>query len=315
MNISISKSEFKSSNGRNFIKVRNYNLNKEDIKAIVMVLHGMTECKEIYSEFAEYLAEKGYGVITYDHIGHGDSVNTEDERGFFANENGPQYLVEDLKYIISEAKKMKLPLILFGHSMGSLIARKYVSEAKEKEIDGLILCGTIGQQWAIDGVIQLAEYMIEKKGPRYRSRKLNDIVIKAFKWKFENMNDRMEWATRDKEYIKKSKEDQRMNFTFTTTGFRDVFTLVKNTGEKTSIERIPKDLPILMVSGGEDILGECSEGVKRLEQAYKKVGIKDVNIRIYPKSRHGLLHDLDRKQVFKDISDWIEIIRLAKKEV
>ena len=314
MNISISKSEFRSSNGRNIIKVKNYNINKEDVKAIIIVLHGMTECKELYSEFAEYLAIKGYGIITYDHIGHGDSVNIEDERGFFSNENGYEYLTDDLQHIINEVKKMNLPIILFGHSMGSLIARNCVAEAKKKEIDGLILCGTIGQQWAIDGAIQLAEYMIEQKGARYRSRKLNDTVIKAFKWKFEHMNDRIEWATRDKEYIKKSKEDERMNFIFTAAGFRDVFTLVKITGEKKSIESIPKDLPILMVSGGEDILGEYSEGVKRLEQAYKKSGIKDVNLKIYPESRHGLLHDLDRKQVFKDISEWIEIVRLAQKE-
>lgn len=314
MHISISKSEFKSSNGKNIIKVKNYNLNKKSIKAVVVVLHGMTECKEIYSEFAEYLALNGYGVVTYDHIGHGDSVNIEDERGFFSNENGYKYLTKDLQHIIKEIKKLNLPIILFGHSMGSLIARNYVAEAKKKEIDGLILCGTIGQQWAIDGAIQLAEYMIEQKGPRYRSRKLQDVVVKAFKWKFEDMKDKMEWATRDKEYIKKSKEDKRMNFIFTATGFKDVFELVKITGEKDSIEKIPKDLPILMVSGGEDILGEYSEGVKRLEQAYKKAGIKDVAVKIYAESRHGLLQDLDRKEVFKDISEWVEIVRMAQKE-
>ena len=132
MNISISQSEFKSSNNRNQIKVKNYNLIKKDIKAIVIVMHGMTENKELYSEFAEFLAIKNYGVITYDHIGHGDSVNVEDDRGFFANENGYECLVNDVKYIIKEAKKFNLPIILFGHSMGSLIARQYVSTSKTK---------------------------------------------------------------------------------------------------------------------------------------------------------------------------------------
>lgn len=314
MNISISKSEFKSSNQRNMVKVRNYNLNKKDIKAIVVVIHGMTENKELYQEFAEYLALKGYGVVTYDHIGHGDSINNEDERGFFSNENGYKHLTNDLQYVIKEVKKFNLPIFLFGHSMGSLIARNYVSINKTKDIDGLILCGTIGQQWAIDGAIQLADYMIDNKGPRFRSRKLNEMVITLSKWKFEDVHDRFGWATRDKEYIEKSKNDKRMNFIFTASGFKDVFELVKITGQKECIDNIPKKLPILFVSGGEDILGEYAEGIKRLEQAYIKAGVKDVTVKIYKDSRHGLLQDLDRKEVFKDIYDWIEVVRLAIKE-
>lgn len=314
MHISISKSEFKSSNNRNIVKVKNYNLNKKELKAIIVILHGMTESKELYAEFAEFLAVQGYGIITYDHIGHGESINNEDERGFFSNEDGYKYLTKDLEYVINEAKKFKLPIFLFGHSMGSLISRNYVATCKSKEIDGLILCGTIGQQWAIDGAIQLAEYMIDKKGPRYRSRKLQEVVITAFKWKFENMKYKNEWATRDRDFIEKTKNDKKINFIFTATGFRDVFTLVKKTSEKESVENIPNDLPILLVTGGDDILGEYTEGVKRLEQAYKKSGIKDVTLKIYDKSRHALIHDLDKTKVYKDIYEWIEIVRLAKNE-
>lgn len=314
MYITILKSEFQSSNHKNKIKMKNYNLNKKNLKAIVIVLHGMIERKDIYTEFAEYLASKNYGVVTYDHMGHGDSVNNEDERGFFANEKGYELLIEDLKYVIKEVKKFNLPIFLFGHSMGSLISRYYVATNDKKEIDGLILSGTIGQQWAIDGAIQLAEYMVNKKGPRYRSRKLMGIVTNISKWKFERMQDKLEWATRDRDYIAKAKKDKSINFVFTAAGFRDIFTLVKLTGQKENIERIPKDLPILMVSGGDDILGEYSEGVKRLEEAYKKAGLKDVTLKIYEKSRHALLQDLDRKQVFKDIYEWLEIIRIAKQD-
>ena len=314
MNISILKSEFKSSNGRNIVKMRNYNLNKDNLKAIVVILHGMTENKELYSEFAEFLAIKGFGVITYDHIGHGESINTEDERGFFSNENGYKYLTKDLEYVITEAKKFGLPIFLFGHSMGSLISRYYIATSKTLEIDGLILCGTIGQQWAIDGAIQLAEYMIEKKGPRYRSRKLQEVMITISKWKFEDMKYKNEWATRDIEFIKKTKDDKRINFIFTAVGFKDVFTLVKLTGQKENIENIPKNLPILMVSGGDDILGEYAEGIKRLEQAYKKADIKDVTVKIYEDSRHGLLQDLDKKKVFEDTSEWIDIVLIAHKK-
>jgi len=312
MYISISQSEFKSSNQRNIVKVRGYNLTKESLKAIIVVLHGMTECKELYSEFAEYLAKNNYGVITYDHIGHGASINTKDDRGFFSNDKGYRYLIEDLKHVIQEAKKFNLPVFLFGHSMGSLVSRCYVAETNEKEIAGLILCGTIGQQWAIDGAIQFAEYMIEKKGPRYRSRKLNQLVTTVSSWKFEKMTDHLEWITRDKEYIKKVKDDEKMNYIFTATGFRDIFTLTKIAGQKETIDKIPKDLPILMVSGSDDILGEYGEGPKRLEQAYKKSNIKDVTLKLYQDYRHNIMQDLDREVVMKDVYDWIEVVRIAR---
>jgi len=314
MKIVISESEFVSSNKRNKVKVKSYNINKENLNAIIVVIHGMTECKDIYTEFAEYLASKNYGVITYDHIGHGDSVNTEDERGFFANDNGCEYLTKDLQAVIKSAQKYNLPLFLFGHSMGSLIARNYVSCAKKQEIDGLILCGTIGPQWAIDGAIQFAEYMIEQKGPRYRSRKLMELITTISNWKFEPKVYKDEWSTRDIEKIKEFKKDKRMNFIFTAAGFRDVFTLVKLTAQKENIDNIPKELPVFIISGGEDILGEYSEGLKRLEEAYIKSGIRDVALKIYNGARHALIHELNREEVFEDIYNWIEIVRLAKQD-
>ena len=314
MYISISKSEFLSSNNRNKVVIKNYNLKKDNLKAIIIILHGMSESKEIYSQFAEYLAVKGYGVITYDHIGHGESINTNDDRGFFANEDGYKFLEKDLEYIIKEAKKFNLPIFLFGHSMGSLIARYYVAVSKEREIDGLILSGTIGPQWAIDAAIQFAEYMVDKKGPRYRSRKLMQIVTSISTWKFENVKYKLEWATRDRDFIVKVKNDKSLNFIFTAAGFRDIFTLVKLTGQKENVEKVPRDLPIFMVSGSDDILGEYSEGVKKLGKMYEEAQVKDVTIKIYEESRHSLLQDLDRKQVYEDIYEWMEVVRMAKED-
>lgn len=312
--ISIQKFEFKSSNNKNKIKVKSYNLEKNNLKAICIILHGMSESKEIYTEFAEYLAAKNFAVITYDNLGHGESIDVDDEKGFFSNENGYEYVTQDIKHVINEAKRFNLPIFLFGHSMGSLISRNYVSNAAKKEISGLILCGTIGPQWAIDGAIQFAEYMINKKGPRYRSRKLNELLIMVSNWKFEDMKYKLEWSTRDREYIEKVREDKSMNFIFTSAGFKDIFTLVKLTGQKENIEKIPKDLPILMISGGDDVLGEYSEGTKRLAEAYEKAGIKDVTVKFYEKARHNLIQEINRKEVFNDVYNWIESVRLAEAE-
>ena len=314
MNILIKKTEFKSSNKRNIVKVNIYQLNQKELYGVVVILHGMKECKEIYETFAEYLASKKYIAITYDHIGHGDSIETEDDRGFFANKNGYNYLIEDLKYVVNKAKKYQLPIFLFGHSMGSLIARNYASKIKTKELAGMILCGTIGQQWAIDGAIQLAEYMIERKGPRYRSRKLNQLITQIPNLKFQNMDYQLEWITRDKDFIRSVMNDKRMNYIYTAAGFKDAFMLTKLAGETKTIENTPKDLPILLASGSDDILGEFGQGVKRLEEAYLKAGIKDVYVQLYQGARHNLIQEINREEVIEDIYNWIEVVRLSYKE-
>lgn len=312
MRMIVTKQTLASSNQRNTIHIQCFSTEQKNV-GVVVILHGMVECKEIYFEFAEYLAQRQYYVITYDHIGHGSSINHKDEQGFFANEQGEEYLTQDAQQIIAYAKSFQLPVFLYGHSMGSLIARNYMASSKQ-EVDGVILSGTIGPQWAIEGAIQLAEYMIAQKGPRYRSRKLNELVTTVSDWKFGPVEYPLEWTTRNKEYICTIQKDKKMNFIFTAAGFRDVFVLVKKTGQKENVEKIPKALPIFLVSGGDDLLGEYGEGVKRLEDLYRKVGIRQVSVKIYEKARHSLMQEINREEVMKDIYDWIEAVRLAKKE-
>ncbi len=323
--IKIEEYTFKSSNKRNTIKGKTYNVpalfsgstifrQRINIKGIIVILHGMSECQEIYDKFAKFLASLNFGVVTYDQLGHGESILTKDEQGFFGNEQGNQFLIEDVAQVMKRLKKYAIPIFLFGHSMGSLVARVYASKIVKKQISGLILCGTIGPQWAIDGAIQFAQYLIDQKGPRYRSRKLNELVIMVSNFKFGEMEYKLEWATKDKEYIKKVKEDERMNFVFTAKGFKDVFLLEKLANQKECAENTPKDLPILLISGKDDVLGEYGEGPKRVEQMYKKAGVKDVSLILYENARHNLMQDIEHKLAFKDVANWMEAVILAEKE-
>ncbi|MGN1418111.1 MAG: alpha/beta fold hydrolase, partial [Acutalibacteraceae bacterium] len=112
-------------------------------KALFQIAHGVSEHIERYDDFARFLASNGFVVFGNDHLGHGQSANSIEELGFFAEEDGDLRLVDDMHIlsIIMKKRFPELPLVLFGHSMGSLCARVYASSFPN-ELSALILCGT-----------------------------------------------------------------------------------------------------------------------------------------------------------------------------
>lgn len=305
---------FKSSNMVNIVRGKIISpAPGEEIKGVVQISHGMCEYFDRYDEFAKFLVSKGYVVAGHDHIGHGDSVNNENERGFFAKEDGYKYLIKDLYYMTQIIKKRYpyIPYFLLGHSMGSFISRCYIAEYG-KEIDGAILLGTIGPQWAIEAGVQLADRLIQKKGEMYRSKKLDQLCFEFANINFEPASTKYDWTCRDKDAIEKHMQDEKMKFIFTVSAFKDLFQLVKYSNDEKTIKNIPKMLPMLIMSGNMDPVGEDGAGVKKVYELYKKIGLKNITFKLYQDCRHELLNELNKSEIYKDIEDWIELIRFGE---
>lgn len=305
---------FDSSNGINKVHGKILVPNDVDnIKGIVQFSHGMCEYFDKYDEFADFLILNGYIFCGNDHIGHGDSVNSVDERGFFADEDGYKCLIEDL-YTMTKIVRDKfpnLPLFLLGHSMGSFIARCYAAKYGDK-IDGLLLCGTMGPQWAVDGGIQLANQIIKKKGKMYRSKKLDKLSFEFANIQFEPVKTKYDWTCSDENMILRYLNDKKIDFIFTVSGFKDLFYLVKKCNDEKYIKNTPKDLPIYFFSGDKDPVGENGAGVRKVVELYKKIGVKDIEFKLYKDKRHGMLHETNRKEVYNDILNWIETVRFGE---
>ena len=138
------KFRFMDSEGKN-IYVYKWAPKEEDIKGVIQIAHGMTETALRYSYFAEKLNDAGFVVYANDHRGHGNTACTKEELGYIADEDGFHWMVEDLKELTDIIKMQypNVPLILFGHSMGSFLSQRYIQLYGDK-IDGLILSGTNG---------------------------------------------------------------------------------------------------------------------------------------------------------------------------
>lgn len=278
-----------------------------EIKGIVQISHGMCEYIDKYDDFAKYIMKNGYIVAGHDHIGHGSSVNVEDDHGFFGSKDGYKSMIMDLRSmnkIITE-KYPDIPVYLFGHSMGSLIARCYSAKFGD-DLAGLILCGTVGPQPLVKAGIKFANLLANQKGERYRSKMLYNIALDYASIKFLPAKTRFEWISSDEEEIKRHIEDEKIKFIFTVKGYSDLFHLVSLANSEMVIKTIPKDLKIIFMSGDEDPVGENGEGVKRAFELYKKVGLLNVEMKLYPKKRHELLKEKNKEEIFKDIYNWIQ---------
>lgn len=276
-----------------------------DVKGVVQIAHGMAEHSARYAEFAKALAERGYAVFINDHLGHGKSVASKDDLGFFGP-MGYDALVKDMKQLTEIAKKEypELPFIIFGHSMGSFLAREYTARYGH-EIDGAIFCGTAGPNPAASLGITLAKHFEKSKGDHVRSSFLNSMAFGSYNKKTEQRTE-FDWLTKDTAIVDKYIADEYCGYCFTANGFVGLFSVLKQVSSKLWFNTVPKELPMLLIAGADDPVGAYGKGVKQVFDQLKETGHTNTLMKLYAGDRHEILNELDKEQVIADVIDWID---------
>ena len=298
---------YDSADGKTKIRAVRYTPEKT-IKGILQIAHGMVEFIDRYDEFAKYLCDKGYVVTGNDHLGHGSSVLSKNDWGYFAENDGYLKVIEDVKTLHDITKELhpNVPYYLLGHSMGSFICRAYIARYGD-DLSGAIVMGT-GQQNAATLAFGKAftKLVAKFKGWRYRSKAINALVLGSNNKRWEPSNTHCDWLSKNSESVGKYINDPRNSFVFTTNGFYNLFMMIGEVIDIDKIKKIPKTLPILIVSGQDDPVGKFGKDPQELTKIYKDVGIKDVELKLYENDRHEILNELDREVVFNDIYNWLE---------
>lgn len=300
--------QVKSSNGVNDLFVMIWRKKDEDYKGIIQISHGMIEHIGRYEETAGYLAKKGYIVVGHDHLGHGQTVVSEDELGYFPGEQPSRLLVEDLHQITLEMKKRfpKLPFFLLGHSMGSLLARRYIM-TYGNELDGVLILGTGRMNWFVLQFGKLfVKFLTWIKGEKYHSPVVEFIIFGAYNNRFGEDRFGKEWLTKDEKLKEAYVSDAKCQFTFSLNGIRMLIDTVLFIQKKENMKKIPLALPIIFMAGTEDPFGEYGRGVNGIYEAYQKLGLTDVKIQMYDNDRHEILHETDREDVCENIVKWLD---------
>lgn len=274
--------------------------------AILQISHGMIEHIKRYSEFAKFMNDHGFVVIGNDHLGHGLTAKEEDY-GYFG-EGKSKTVVDDLYEVTKYAKETygkDLPYFLLGHSMGSFMARRYLM-TYGSELSGAIISGTGSQPKAVlaSGIL-LANITGLIKGERYVPSLLKTIAFGAYNKRIDNPKSEHAWLSRDEEIVKIYDKDKMCTFDFTVNGYKTLFDAIDFIQKKENINKIPKKLPVLFISGKEDPVGNYGKGVEQAYDDFCNLGIDNSEIVLYHDARHELLNEIEREAVFKDIYDWI----------
>lgn len=275
-------------------------------KAVLQLSHGMIEFIERYEGLAQYLNEQDILVIGNDHLGHGHTAGRDEDLGYFCPEHMSETVVKDLHTVTEYAKKEYpgIPYFLLGHSMGSFMARRYLMTYGD-ELTGAILCGTGEQTSATLFAGKTAAGILGAfKGQRYRSEFIRKTSFKGYNDRFEKRTEN-DWLTKDQSIVDWYNGHKFCTFGFTINGYKTLFEVLTYIQKQENYNKIPKNLPVYMIAGEDDPVGNYGEGVKHIYQQYKDSGIKDISIKLYPNDRHEILNELDKETVYADVADWI----------
>ncbi|RCW67032.1 alpha-beta hydrolase superfamily lysophospholipase [Saliterribacillus persicus] len=276
-------------------------------QAIVQLSHGMVEHISRYNAFAQFLADHGFLVIGNDHRGHGQTGEQNQSLGYFTKSEDIDTLVEDLNEVTTyiNRKFPTLPVYLLGHSMGSFLARRYLQK-RPAYLDGVILSGSGFQSpYILSSAKKLARFLIRKNDEKQKGEILNRLTFLGYNKKIKNNSTVFDWLTRDPTIIEEYLKDDYCGFTPTNQFFFVLYDGIEKVQQSNTHNEVAQDLPILLISGEEDPVGNYGKGLKKLMEFYVSEGFENLNLHLYPNGRHEILNEINRHEVFQDVLDWL----------
>lgn len=273
-----------------------------DAKAVLQVVHGMAEHAARYAEMAEGFTRAGFVVHAHDHRGHGKSVRSPDELG----DLGPwDRAVADVHHINQALHEEfpSLPLVVFGHSMGSFMVQQLLFEHPQ-DACAWILSGTDGKPPLIAKVGQLVTRLERMRlGAKRASSLLTKLSFGDFNKGFEGRTE-YDWLSRDPAQVDLYVADPLCGFEVTTRTWVGLLDALQRISDPANQQRIPADTPVYLVAGGDDPVGQRGKGVRSLKVAYQKAGLIDVTVRLYPGARHEIVNETNRREVIDALVMW-----------
>ncbi len=306
MNYLFKEMSFPSSDGKNTVHAEIYEPKDTEIKGVVQISHGMVDYVGRYEALADYLTQRGFAVAGNDHLGHGSTAKDPSDYGYFAKKDGYKLVVDDL-YRMNQILKYEyknIPIFLLGHSMGSFMARLYAVKYPES-ISGIIIHGTGGKNPLLPlGKATVAAIRLFF-GERHRSKLAASLAFGSYNSKFDKSEGVNAWLSRDTERVSGKVNDEKANFSFTLSGYRDLFHALGECNSKKWYSAYPVYLPTLIMSGDSDPVGNYGKGVKEVYRKLSDQGVLNLRIKLYKGARHELFNETNREEVFSDICEWL----------
>lgn len=278
-------------------------------KAVVQFVHGIAEHVERYDDFARYLNGLGYLVVAEDHMGHGKSICDSVPKGYFAG--GWDAAVEDSYRLLTDtrAEFPDVPYILFGHSMGSFLARTILAKHPDSGIAAAVICGTA---WMPSVVLQggklMSSLLCRGEGAKQPSTQLQSVMFGGYDKRIENKRTPCDWLTRDEAVVDAYVADPLCGFAPTPALANAMMNGLIYIQKAENLNRMKKDLPVHFIAGSEDPVGDYGKGVRKAAEVFIRSGMKQVSVRLYPGCRHEIHNELNKDEVYGEVAQWMDSI-------
>ena len=307
MNYVFTDTTFPSSDGIHNVYAEIYAPRDGEIKGVVQLAHGMRDHAGRYKALADYLAGSGYVFAGHHHLGHGRTVNTKDEFGYFAKRGGVHYLVEDMHGMNKKLRELypEAPLTVLGHSMGSFITRLYAEKYPE-DMQKVIIHGTGGPNPLLPMGKFVAGTVRLFRGGKHRSKLITGLAFGSYNSRFPKSDGKNAWLTRDVSRVSDRKNDELLRFIFTTSAYLDLFSMIGKVNSRAWFKAYPKNMPTLIISGDMDPVGNYGKGPVYVYDRLVREGCSAVELKMYEGARHEPFNETNSDEVFCDLLAWIE---------
>lgn len=274
------------------------------VKAVLQIAHGVTEHAGRYEKLARALTAEGYVVVCHDHLGHGLSISRPENKMYFKSW---RQIVDDFitLYDTVKAEFPDIPYFVLGFSMGSFLIREFLFSHAIK-ISGAIIMGTGYQPKFITKIMRkIVDKEAKKIGANHTSAFIEKLSDGAYNANIKNPKYSRSWLIANEEALVEYLNDSLSGGAMTAGLFRELLYGIEVTCDKENVDKMYPDIPILLMSGSEDPVGNMKKGVLAVEKMFKKNWVKDIQVLFYPDSRHDILHEQVSVKVIHDIVKWL----------
>lgn len=281
---------------------------QEDPKAVIQIVHGMAEHIDRYDDFARYLVSRGFVVCAEDHVGHGGTATGPDDYGHIPLKGGKRIVIGDVHALHRMVARTfpDVPYVMYGHSMGSFITRAYIARYGN-ELSACVLSGTGNVPAAMSKFGNgLARFLASISGETHRSKFIDNMGAGAYGKKIPNARTPLDWLSTDESVVDAYIADDKCGFMFTVGGYATLLDLTAEVVTPECAEKVPPELPVLLVAGDGDPVGDMGKGVKAAAQLLRDAGVQTVDCKIYAGMRHEIHNEKGKDEVYNDVATWIE---------
>ena len=278
------------------------------VRAVLQICHGVAEHIARYDAFARYLNGLGIAVVGHDHLGHGLSLPEGGTPVYFGEGNTWNTVVDDI-YVLHQRIRLwypDVPLCIMGHSMGSFLTRTYLIRYPGT-VKAAVIMGTGWQPKAvIAGGMAVAKAVGAVVGENGTSDLVTNLAFGAYNKLFAPNRTSCDWLSADEDNVDAYMADPLCGADATVGLFRQMLSGIRFNQKLSNLRQMDPRIPVLFVAGEKDPVGDCGNGVRRTYQDFRRAGVQDCTLKLYPGLRHEILNEkAQQQQIFEDIGQWL----------